>query len=229
MSNTPGSPATEPSLVDTGVMPVLHQLFRRELRLAGGLVRAVPDRDPVRGTVVSDHLTLVLQVLHHHHGVEDDVLWPLLLERVPDELAPIVTLMETQHERVEALALEAAVLLPKLAAGAEPEQRDRLADVLDQLYAHLVEHLDDEEQRLLPIVARTLSQAEWDDLGAVARARAPKKGKVLVFGMHLHGTGPEGVVAMLGEAPAPVRWLLPRLGARAYRRHALAVHGTATP
>jgi hypothetical protein len=34
---------------------------------------------------------------------------------------------------------------------------------------------------------------------------------------------------MLAPAPLPVRVLVPRLGRRAYRRHALAVHGTTTP
>jgi hypothetical protein len=34
---------------------------------------------------------------------------------------------------------------------------------------------------------------------------------------------------MLSTAPAPVRWLVPRLARRAFRKHALAIHGTATP
>jgi hypothetical protein len=52
---------------------------------------------------------------------------------------------------------------------------------------------------------------------------------VLVLGMIVHDGDPEVVGTMLAGAPAPVRWLLPRLARRAYRRHALAVHGTATP
>src|ERR1700712_2692373 len=89
--------------LDTREMLVVHSLFRRELRLAGGLVRRVPAGDVRRAGVVAAHLELVEQVLHHHHGSEDELLWPLLVERVADELAPVVRLMETQHERVDAL------------------------------------------------------------------------------------------------------------------------------
>ncbi len=39
-----------------------------------------------------------------------------------------------------------------------------------------------------------------------------------------------GVIArMLAPAPLPVRALVPRLGRRAYRRHAVTLHGTPTP
>jgi hypothetical protein len=42
--------------------------------------------------------------------------------------------------------------------------------------------------------------------------------------------GDSAVIAqMLAEAPAPVRWIVPRLSRRAFRRRALAIHGTATP
>jgi hypothetical protein len=40
---------------------------------------------------------------------------------------------------------------------------------------------------------------------------------------------PELVEMMLAPAPLPVRALVPRMGRRAYRKHALAVHGTAAP
>ena len=40
---------------------------------------------------------------------------------------------------------------------------------------------------------------------------------------------PAVLARMLADAPAPVRWLVPRLARRAFRRHALQIHGTATP
>ena len=50
-----------------------------------------------------------------------------------------------------------------------------------------------------------------------------------MFGAIAYDGGPEGVAKMMHGAPAPVRWLVPRLGARAYRRHAQRVYGTPTP
>ena len=216
-------------LTDTRMMPVVHTLFRRELRLAGGLLRGVIEGDRARAAVVADHLDLVGEILHHHHTAEDELLWPLLLERVPDDLAPIVRLMESQHERVEQLLDEITPLLVQWRRTAGATERDRMAELYDELYVALAEHLDAEEQRLLPIAARSVTQAEWERMGEAARAGTPKDKQFVVLGMIAYDGGPAGVALLMDGAPAPVRWLVPRLGARAYRRHALKVYGTATP
>lgn len=214
---------------DTRVMNTLHTFFRREHRLAGGLLRGVADGDTDRSAVVGSHLDFLCRALHHHHTVEDRVLWPLLRQRVPEELAPIVNLMESQHERVDGLIEEASTLLPGWTRNADAATAARLADLFDTLYVHLVEHLDAEEQRLLPLAARCVTQAEWDHMGEVARREAPREDGLLALGMFQHEGDPEVFAMMIAEAPAPVRWLLPKLARRAFRKHALAVHGTATP
>lgn len=220
---------TTTPVLDTAEMPAVHTFFRRELRLAGAAVRRVPVGDVRRARVVAAHLEYVGHALHHHHTAEDELVWPLLLARVPLELAPIVELMQSQHERVDALLRESdAAATGWLRAAGGPE-RDHLADVLDTLHASLAEHLDAEEQRLLPIAARCLSQAEWDAVGARARAGTRRGEQVLTFGMIQHDGDPEVVTRMLSGAPAPVRRVLPVLARRAFRRRALLVHGTATP
>jgi iron-sulfur cluster repair protein YtfE (RIC family) len=218
-----------PALLDTREMLVVHSMFRRELRLAGGLVRRVAPGDTRRAAVVAAHLDLVEQVLHHHHTSEDELLWPKLLDRVPGELAPVVALMEAQHEQVDGLLGEIARLRPVWAQHPDPAGGEALADRYDRLYAGLAEHLEAEETRVLPLVARCLTAAEWAELGEAGRAGIPRRAMALVFGMLAHDGDPEVVAAMLAPAPLPVRVLVPRLGRRAYRRHALAVHGTATP
>jgi hypothetical protein len=51
----------------------------------------------------------------------------------------------------------------------------------------------------------------------------------VTFGMIQHEADPVVVARMISGAPPPVRWLLPRLARRAFRRYALRIHGTATP
>jgi hypothetical protein len=218
-----------PDLLDTREMLVVHSLFRRELRLAAGLVRRVPSGDVRRAALVGDHLALVEEVLHHHHVAEDELLWPLLVERVADELAPVVRLMEAQHDKVDALLAEIADLRPRWATAADPELGAGLADHYDQLYRHTAEHLDAEESRVLPLVARCITPAEWSALGDAGRNGIGRSDLSLVFGMLMYEGDPEVISTMLAPAPLPIRLLVPRLGRRAYRRHALAVHGTATP
>jgi iron-sulfur cluster repair protein YtfE (RIC family) len=215
--------------IDTSVMPTVHTFYRREIRLAGGVIRRVGDGDVERATVVAGHLDLVTRSLHEHHTAEDELLWPKLLDRVPEELAPIVRLMEAQHGQVDALLARIGELRPRWAATAGPADRDRLAELFDELYVHLAEHLDAEEERLLPIAARAVTQAEWEELGERARRNQRRSEMALTFGMIQYEGDPPVVVHMLTEAPAPVRWLVPRLGRRAFRRHALTIHGTPTP
>lgn len=223
------STTTTTTVLDTAEMPTVHTFFRRELRLAGAAVRRVPVGDVHRARVVADHLAYVGHALHHHHTAEDELVWPLLLERVPEELAPIVELMQSQHERVDVLLREAdagAAAWVRSAGGAE---RDRLAEVHDTLSATLAEHLDAEEQRLLPIAARCLTQAEWTAVGQRARSGTRRGEQLLTLGMIQHDGDPVVVARMLSGAPAPVRRVLPVLARRAFRRRALLVHGTATP
>ncbi len=224
-SNTDTTPAT----IDTRVMATLHTFFRREFRLAGGLVRGVAAGDHSRAGVVAGHLDFLGRSLHHHHTIEDELLWPRLLERVPQELAPIVRLMESQHEKVDALLGEIGDLLPRWRATASTADGQRLADLLDELHTHLVEHLDAEEERLVPLAARCLTQAEWDEMGEVGRKRTRRNEMSLVLGMFAHEGDPEVIADMLAKAPAPIRVVVRRSAARAFRKHALAVHGTATP
>ena len=221
-----GHPGT---LLDTSVMPTLHTFHRREFRLAGGVVRGVAAGDLRRAAVVTDHVEFLTRHLHHHHTIGHELMWPKLLERVPEELAPIVHLMESQHERVDGLIQQIDALLPSFRETADAEVRDRLADLLDTLHVHLVEHLDAEEERLLPIAARTMKQEEWDAMGEAGRSGLPRKEMALTFGMYQYEGDPQVIAKMLAEAPPPIRWIVPRLSKRAFAKYAVRVHGTPTP
>jgi hemerythrin-like domain-containing protein len=216
-------------VVDTDDMVLVHTFLRREFRLASGVLRQVRDGDTGRAARVADHLDFLDRFLLHHHTIEDELLWPLLLTRVPEELAPIVHLMEAQHAGVEGALATIGDLLPRWCETAAADLRDTLAKQYDALYVALAEHLDAEEQRLLPIAARALSQAEWDALGEEGRRRGNRRKGPLVLGMFAYEGDPAVFQRMLGDAPWPARILLPRLGRRTFRKHALLIHGTTTP
>jgi hemerythrin-like domain-containing protein len=229
MTVTDPTSRTPDGAIDTSAMVCVHVFLRREFRLAGGVVRGVHPGDTRRAAVVADHLAFLTTFLHHHHTAEDRLLWPRLLARVPDELAPIVRLMESQHELVDGLLQQMAPLRTRWRATATAADRDALAQICDALYAGLSEHLDAEEQRLLPIAARTVTLAEWGELGEAGVANVPRKQLPLVLGMFQYEGDPAVVAQIVGEAPALIRLVVPRLARRAFRKHALAVYGTATP
>jgi hypothetical protein len=214
---------------DTSSMGVVHSMYRREFRLAGDLIRGVGIGDTARAAVVADHLEMINRHLHHHHSTEDELIWPKLHERVPAEIAPLVSTMESQHAVVDGIQEQITTLLPRWRESASEVDRQRLADLHDRLHAALVEHLDLEEAEMLPIVAETLSWEEWHELGVRGRASTPREEQLVVVGMFAYDADPRAFVAMMSEAPPPVRWAIPRLGRRAYRRYATKVYGTATP
>ena len=215
--------------IDTGEMGVVHSMFRREVRLAGDLVRRVETGDTRRSGVVAAHLDLIDRCLHHHHVTEDELLWPLLLARAAADVTPIVDLMESQHHEVAALLARSEHVRAEWAVTADAVVPRRTRRARRPPRRALVEHLDDEESRVLPIAATCLSQSEWDSLGDAGRKGPQRSERTLVFGMMQHDGDPRVVATMLGDAPKPVRLLIPRLARRAFRKHSLAVHGTATP
>jgi iron-sulfur cluster repair protein YtfE (RIC family) len=214
--------------VDTRDMFVVHSGFRREFRLAPGLVRSVPAGDTARAAQVATHLGLVTDLLHHHHTNEDALVWPTLLARVPEQLAPIVELMEGHHAAVHDLLEQFPGAVRAWTAAAQAAPREALADLLDRLYAILDEHLTAEEQRLLPIAATYMSQEEWDQLGEQA-PKMPLRQQTIVLGSMMYDGDPEVLAHMLSKAPWVVRALLPRFARRAYANYARALYGTPTP
>lgn len=212
-----------PGLTDVRSMLMAHDAFRRCLLPVPELVRGVTDGDRRRAGVVADHVHFVLGMLEHHHEAEDELLWPVLLERVPDELAPIVHLMEGQHEGVHAALEEVDALLPSWHAAPTTAAGGRLADRIDHLLLLLDEHLRAEETRLLPIAARTVSQAEWEAVGERSLKGVPPAKGPVVFGILMEVGDPELVAADLAKAPAPVRLLLRLTARRAWARYSRRV------
>ena len=114
-----------PGLTDVRMMVVVHSTFRRELRLAVAAVRATQDGDVRRTAVVCDHVELFLGSVHHHHSIEDDLLWDPLAARVPDEVAHLVDLMQEQHAGVHDKLLRTQELVPRWRASAGARRTGR--------------------------------------------------------------------------------------------------------
>lgn len=218
-----------PGITDVRMMIVAHSSFRRELGLSPRAIRAVRNGDRRRAAEIADHVQLFLSLLHHHHTIEDELLWEKLLDRVPGELAPLVHTMESQHESVAALLESTETALTPWRRMAGTDDGEALADVLSQLVSALVEHLDLEEERLLPIMARHITGPEWAEFTEQGMESIPKKQMLLGFGMMLYEGDPEVIGIELRSVPAPVRAILPVLGRRAFRRYARRIHGTPTP
>jgi hypothetical protein len=170
-----------------------------------------------------------LGFVNHHHSIEDALLWDRLAERMPNELAPLVGLMESQHENVATLLGECPQLTHTWQASASARDRTRLADHLAELVHALCEHLGAEETQVLPLTARHLRQTEWDEFTERGMEAIPKGLLLTGFGMMLYEGDPEALSLEIAKLPAPLRPVLPVLARRAFRKYARRIHGTATP
>ncbi len=215
--------------IDTRDMIVVHTALLREIRLAPALVRSSPPDNSRRTRVIAEHLDFLMDLLEHHHAGEDRLLWPVLRERLPDEVAPVVELMTSQHEQVHQASGAVSAALTQWRGQPSPAARDELADRLAELHGVLEQHLDAEEREILPLAAASLTRPEWAAIGAAGAAAVPKPKLLMVFGMFGYEGDPEVVGNMVQEAPPPVRPVVRMLAPRAYARYARSVHGTPTP
>jgi hemerythrin-like domain-containing protein len=228
-ARTATGPLHGDGLTDVRMMSVAHTSFRRELNLSAPAVRAVEPGDTRRAGVIADHVELWLGLVHHHHSIEDELLWDRLTERVPDQLAPLVGLMEDQHANVARLLDESPALVGAWRATASATDRSRLAEHLAELAAALYEHLEAEETRVLPLMARHIRPEEWEEFTERGMESIPKGMMLTGFGMMLYEGDPEVLALEIAKLPAPLRPVLPFLGRRAFRKYARRIHGTPTP
>jgi len=208
---------------DVNEMVVIHRAFRREFRAIPALIRDVTPGDTTRSAIVADHASHLLMFLDVHHRGEDELLWPVLLERV-DLHADLVHRIAAQHEVVAALVAKASQQLPEWTAEPSRIAGESLAAVIDDLARALFAHLDEEERQILPLVAAHLSVEEWSRLGAHGRSQvtSPKQ-HMQVLGAILEDASPDERASMFAPMPSPAREACNTQGQPAYEAYIAAV------
>jgi hemerythrin-like domain-containing protein len=213
----------------TREMLMVHNALRREFGLTPALVRGVADGDRQRAETLADHIELTNMVLHHHHHAEDKSLWPNLLERCPEEIAPVVHMMEAHHERIANIGTELAAAVTAWRGTGDAESGKTLAEILDQMLPMLFEHLDVEEQQVLPLIEKYITAAEWDEMTAEIMASTPQEKAPLIVGMMMYEGDPQAVQEAIDKMPAEVRTIISEMAPKTYAAYAEQVYGTPTP
>lgn len=208
--------ATEP--IDVRDMKIVHETFRRAYDEGARLVRANPTPSPARVTFLADHIDFGIGMLHHHHESEDELLYPLLVERAPEQAA-MTKSVEHQHTEVTAAIDAASAACTAWRHAPSAETGEALASALDSLNSTLQPHLDDEERQIVPLAAVTLTQQEWAAMGEHSRAAIPRNRMPVAFGMLLEPLNDADRTYMKSELPAPVRLLYPLLIQRPWNKY----------
>ena len=186
----------------------IHQVFRDAFALAPQLVGSVCNDHADRVDAVASYYANVLAMLHVHHEGEDELIWPKLLERAPEQAA-LIERMQADHAGLLVALTESE---RRLAAWRELSDIDRgasLAAALATLGVLCAAHFDAEERKVLPLAAEVCTVEEWAELPAHAMRSFTGDRLWLVIGLVQEQMPPEARAGMEAGMPAPIRdmWL----------------------
>ena len=189
---------------NTNDMIAVHQVFRDALGCAPQLVGSVCGDRTDRVEAVATFYANVLAFLHSHHEGEDELLWPKLIERAPQE-AELVRRVAGQHVTVTAALTEAEAKLADWTSQPDIDRGSSLAAALAVLGSELGEHLDEEERRILPLAADYLTVEEWGELPAHGMRSFTGDKLWLILGLIQEQMPAPAIAAMEAHMSPPVR------------------------
>lgn len=223
----PGQAAAPDGPVDLTPMFVLHHGFRRDLRRFLATARTLPGEDMAGFRALRRRWDLFAEILHHHHEGEDSGLWPLLRSLTGADDRALLEAMEAEHALVDPALAAVADAFDAVLGRVGPIARRRLVDRLMDLQQVLDVHLAHEERDALPIVQRTLTQGQWEELERTHFRRGLSLGDLVrMVPWVVDGLPADARQRMLGNAPLPIR-VVWRLAHRGFERREAAVFGSA--
>ncbi|MEU0095896.1 nitroreductase/quinone reductase family protein [Kribbella sp. NPDC006257] len=209
----------------TEEMAVIHRIFRRGFPLTTWLVRRTPPAAAARAEVVATHLDFLLNGLHNHHAGEDATVWPRLLERAAPQ-AELIDRMEKQHEIVAERSARVRTALEVWRV--TPVNGEALATALEEFTEALVEHLDEEEASVVPLIRAHITVDEWRQFGQETFDKFTNAEKLIATGALEDVATPEEAEWFLGDLPVRIKVMWRLVGRRRYRRYIARVRGSAT-
>ena len=222
------APSAAQKLCDTSDMVIVHRMFRRECALLPQLVTAAAGGDVAQSRTVAGHAREVLDMLHHHHVGEDELLWPRLSARTRFH-SELLARMDSQHQGLAVLLEQVATAFAAWQDAPTTPSSTTLAALLEQLSARLNEHFDEEEAVVLPIVERAITAAEYQEVGKRGLASIPLTRRLVVLGYLLEGANSQERRNFLAAVPAPARLAYRLIGVRQHRHETARLRGPLHP
>ena len=194
---------------DTSDMAAVHQVFRSSLASAPALIESAAGNDD-RRTLIASYYANVLAFLEAHHDGEEELLFPLLIERAPEHKGDVDLAIEQHHDVLTLLvAARTSVTAWEAKADAEAPELMRTLGSLDEA---LSAHLDLEEARIVPLATEHVTVEEWGMLPGHAMANFKGDKIWLIMGLIRENFTSEQRAMMLEHMPPPARQMWETMG-----------------
>ncbi|WP_327281821.1 MULTISPECIES: hemerythrin domain-containing protein [unclassified Streptomyces] len=156
--DTPARPYDPAAAADPTGIRLAHRAILADIerlaRLFAGLAAAARPAGPARARAIAGYVHRFHAVVRGHHRAEDEILWPVVLDAVPDAaeaVAGIVRFVD-DHAALDALQADCDAAAARFAA--EPGRHaGLLAALLARQQELLAEHIEAEEEHVFPVIA----------------------------------------------------------------------------
>jgi len=157
-------PGAGPDLVS---YQLVHAAMLRDVQrladLAERIAAGATDVSRDRAHALRDYLRQLFAAITHHHEGEDEIVWPVIADRVADPAA--MAQLTVDHEQLDPLFDEVLIAAERLTV--EPTSQlgaDELAGWLRRLATGLDAHIALEERIVFPVLREQISVAEYEQL-----------------------------------------------------------------
>jgi iron-sulfur cluster repair protein YtfE (RIC family) len=160
----PGQTHVAEGPYDQTPMYLMHHAFRRDLARFESAVRATPLREAGTWTALARRWDRFATVLHHHHQVEDEYIWPVLERHAAEDgeasATEMLHAMEAEHDQIDPALAAVEAAFRAMAAHPCADHRNALDVRVTAVRAALLEHLRHEETDALPYLQRVATPDE---------------------------------------------------------------------
>lgn len=192
-----------PPLADTSDMAQVHRVFRDAITAAPSLISSAAAGAAARLDLVVSYYRNVLALLHAHHDGEDELIWPLLMQRAPHQSADIQRIA-AQHENVDPALQAAADTIEAWQHSGDVASGRDAASAIAELGSALLPHLDEEEEVIVPLAAKHIFAPEWGELPGHALRTFSGDKMWLILGLIREQMTPKQLAAMDAHMAPPV-------------------------
>ena len=217
-------PGAGPDLVS---YQLVHDAMLRDVQrladLAERIAAGATDISRDRAHAIRDYLRLLFTVIGHHHEGEDEIVWPVIADRVADATA--MTQLSVDHQQLDPLF--DAVLIASERLTVEPTSRlaaDELAGWMRRLATGLDAHVALEERIVFPVLRDQLPVAEYEQMERRIRKEGSLVDLAFVVPWMAAVATQDQQERALAKAGRPFRVLL-AVTRRGYARRERAVFG----